>query len=160
MNRRYNAAEYQACCEILREEFDNPAITTDVIVGFPGETEEEFAETERFLKAIHFYEMHIFKYSQRKGTKAAVMPNQIDGNIKDVRSKRLLKLSDENEEEYNQKYIGQEIEVLFEEQKDGEYRGHTKNYILVYCKTDKNLENKLQKVICKKCEKDHIIAEI
>ena len=77
MNRRYNAAEYQACCEILREEFDNPAITTDVIVGFPGETEEEFAETERFLKAIHFYEMHIFKYSRRAGTRAADMPDQV-----------------------------------------------------------------------------------
>ena len=81
MNRRYNAAEYQACCEILREEFDNPAITTDVIVGFPGETEEEFAETERFLKAIHFYEMHIFKYSRRAGTRAADMPDQVpEGN--------------------------------------------------------------------------------
>ena len=90
MNRRYNAAEYQACCEILREEFDNPAITTDVIVGFPGETEEEFAETERFLKAIHFYEMHIFKYSRRAGTRAADMPDQVPEGTKSVRSDILL----------------------------------------------------------------------
>ena len=92
MNRRYNAAEYQACCEILREEFDNPAITTDVIVGFPGETEEEFAETERFLKAIHFYEMHIFKYSRRAGTRAADMPDQVPEGTKSVRSDILLAL--------------------------------------------------------------------
>ena len=160
MNRRYTTEEFENIVNILRKNYKDVILTTDIIVGFPGETEEEFEKTYQFLKRIKFYKMHIFKYSQRKGTKAAVMPNQIDGNIKDVRSKRLLKLSDENEEEYNQKYIGQEIEVLFEEQKDGEYRGHTKNYILVYCKTDKNLENKLQKVICKKCEKDHIIAEI
>ena len=100
MNRRYNAAEYQACCEILREEFDNPAITTDVIVGFPGETEEEFAETERFLKAIHFYEMHIFKYSRRAGTRAADMPDQVPEGTKSVRSDILLALEKQQSLEY------------------------------------------------------------
>ena len=108
MNRRYNAAEYQACCEILREEFDNPAITTDVIVGFPGETEEEFAETERFLKAIHFYEMHIFKYSRRAGTRAADMPDQVPEGTKSVRSDILLALEKQQSLEYRGRFLGTE----------------------------------------------------
>ena len=105
MNRRYNAAEYQACCEILREEFDNPAITTDVIVGFPGETEEEFAETERFLKTIHFYEMHIFKYSRRAGTRAADMPDQVSEGTKSVRSDILLALEKQQSLEYRGRFL-------------------------------------------------------
>ena len=112
MNRRYNAAEYQACCEILREEFDNPAITTDVIVGFPGETEEEFAETERFLKAIHFYEMHIFKYSRRAGTRAADMPDQVPEGTKSVRSDILLALEKQQSLEYRGRFLGTEEEIL------------------------------------------------
>ena len=115
MNRRYNAAEYQACCEILREEFDNPAITTDVIVGFPGETEEEFAETERFLKAIHFYEMHIFKYSRRAGTRAADMPDQVPEGTKSVRSDILLALEKQQSLEYRGRFLGTEEEILLEE---------------------------------------------
>ena len=111
MNRRYNAAEYQACCEILREEFDNPAITTDVIVGFPGETEEEFAETERFLKAIHFYEMHIFKYSRRAGTRAADMPDQVPEGTKSVRSDILLALEKQQSLEYRGRFLGTEEEI-------------------------------------------------
>lgn len=116
MNRRYNAAEYQACCEILREEFDNPAITTDVIVGFPGETEEEFAETERFLKAIHFYEMHIFKYSRRAGTRAADMPDQVPEGTKSVRSDILLALEKQQSLEYRGRFLGTEEEILLENQ--------------------------------------------
>ena len=115
MNRRYNAAEYQACCEILREEFDNPAITTDVIVGFPGETEEEFAETERFLKAIYFYEMHIFKYSRRAGTRAADMPDQVPEGTKSVRSDILLALEKQQSLEYRGRFLGTEEEILLEE---------------------------------------------
>ena len=115
MNRRYNAAEYQACCEILREEFDNPAITTDVIVGFPGETEEEFAETERFLKAIHFYEMHIFKYSRRAGTRAADMPDQVPEGTKSVRSDILLALEKQQSLEYRGRFLGTEQEIRLEE---------------------------------------------
>ena len=114
MNRRYNAAEYQACCEILREEFDNPAITTDVIVGFPGETEEEFAETERFLKAIHFYEMHIFKYSRRAGTRAADMPDQVPEGTKSVRSDILLALEKQQSLEYRGRFLGTEEEILLD----------------------------------------------
>ena len=111
MNRRYNAAEYQACCEILREEFDNPAITTDVIVGFPGETEEEFAETERFLKAIHFYEMHIFKYSRRAGTRAADMPDQVPEGTKSVTAISLLALEKQQSLEYRWRFLGTEEEI-------------------------------------------------
>ena len=104
--------------------------------------------------------MHIFKYSPRKGTKAAVMPNQINGDIKEERSKKLIELSDRNEIEHNKSYIGKNVEVLFEEEKDGMYKGHTQNYIMVHCKSDKNLDNKIVKVICKKAEKELIEGEV
>ena len=104
--------------------------------------------------------MHVFKYSPRKGTKAAVMPNQIAGNIKEERSKKLIELSDKNEMEYNKSYIGKKVEVLFEEEKSETYKGHTQNYILVYCQTDKKIDNKIEKVICKKAEQDHILGEM
>ena len=104
--------------------------------------------------------MHIFKYSQRKGTKAAIMPNQIDGNIKEERSKKLIELSDKNQLEYNQKYCNQKVEVLFEEEKEGIYYGHTENYLLVTCKTTENLENKIKTVTCQKAYTEHIEAEI
>ena len=104
--------------------------------------------------------MHVFKYSPRKGTKAAVMPNQIAGNIKEERSKKLIELSDKNEMEYNKSYIGKKVEVLFEEEKSETYKGHTQNYIMVHCKSDKNLDNKIVKVICKKAEKEHIEGEV
>lgn len=106
MNRRYTIEEFEEGVELLRKAFPDVALTTDIIVGFPGETEEEFNTTYEFLKKIKFYKTHIFKYSQRKGTRAAVMPNQIDGNIKEERSRKLIELSDKNEIEYNKKYIG------------------------------------------------------
>ena len=102
--------------------------------------------------------MHIFKYSPRKGTKAAVMPNQINGDIKEERSKKLIELSDRNEIEHNKSYIGKNVEVLFEEEKDGMYKGHTQNYIMVYCQSKENLDNKIIDVVCEKAEKEHIIA--
>ena len=143
MNRRYTCEEFENGTKLLRKAFPNAALTTDVIVGFPGETDEEFNTTFEFLKKVAFYKMHIFKYSQRKGTKAAVMPNQIDGSIKEQRSKVLLNLSDENEEMYNSEYVGKTVEVLFEE-KDGEFfKGHTSNYIEVWAEGE-DLEN----VIC------------
>ena len=104
--------------------------------------------------------MHIFKYSPRKGTKAAEMKRQIDGKIKEERSQKLIKLSDENQEKYNKKYIGKEIEVLWEEEKKGFYQGHTKNYILTIIKSQENLENKITKVKCVESYYDHIIAEM
>lgn len=161
MNRRYNAAEYQACCEILREEFDNPAITTDVIVGFPGETEEEFAETERFLKAIHFYEMHIFKYSRRAGTRAADMPDQVPEGIKSVRSDILLALEKQQSLEYRGRFLGTEEEILLEEpiEIDGiKYMmGHTRQYVKGAVPYEEGLKNKAVKGIFTKALNEEVL---
>ena len=147
MNRKYNTQEFENCVNILRKYYENPTLTTDIIVGFPGETDEEFEITYKYLEKIKFYKMHIFKYSQRKGTKAAIMPNQVDGSVKEDRSKRLIELSNNNELQYNTKKINTYSEVLFEES-DGEYyKGHTKDYYLVKVKdTGENLENKIVKV--------------
>ena len=155
MNRRYTTEEFRDVTKRLRSKFPNAALTTDIIVGFPGETDEEFNTTYEFLKEIAFYKMHIFKYSQRKGTKAAVMPNQVDGKIKEERSKKLIELSNENEYNYNKKYIGKQVEVLFEE-REGEYlKGHTTNYIVVKHKTDKDdLVNKIAKVTVSEAKQD------
>ena len=155
MNRRYTTEEFRDVTKRLRSKFPSAALTTDIIVGFPGETDDEFNTTYEFLKEIAFYKMHIFKYSQRKGTKAAVMPNQIDGKIKEERSKKLIELSNENEYNYNKKYIGKQVEVLFEE-REGEYlKGHTTNYIVVKHKTDKDdLINKIAKVTVSEAKQD------
>ena len=161
MNRRYNAAEYQACCEILREEFDNPAITTDVIVGFPGETEEEFAETERFLKAIHFYEMHIFKYSRRAGTRAADMPDQVPEGTKSVRSDILLALEKQQSLEYRERFLGTEGEILLEEpiEIDGTkyMMGHTRQYVKGAVPYEEGLKNKTVKGIFTKALNEEVL---
>lgn len=146
MNRKYSCDEFFKVTEILREYFKNVNLTTDIIVGFPGETNEEFESTYEFLSKIKFYKMHIFKYSPREGTLAAKMTNQIDGNIKEERSQKLIELSNKNEREYNEKYIGKSVEVLFEEEKDGLWSGYTKNYVRVFVESDENLENKIQKV--------------
>lgn len=159
MNRRYSTQEFKIGTQLLREKFPEASLTTDIIVGFPGETEAEFNTTYEFLKDIAFYKMHIFKYSQRKGTKAAVMPNQVDGTIKEQRSKRLIELSDENEEKYNSKYVGKTVEVLLEE-KDGEfYKGHTKNYIEVWVK-GANLENKIVNVNIEESKEKKLIGNL
>ena len=133
MNRRYTTEEYEKGCQILRKYFDRPAITTDVIVGFPQETEEEFAQTVEFLKRIHFYEMHVFKYSRRAGTRAADMPGQLTENQKGQRSDVLMKLDQEMSLEYRKSFLGEEKEVLMEEKIviDGtEYLvGHTREYV-------------------------------
>ena len=135
MNRHYTAGEYFQSVEYLRREFDHPAITTDVIVGFPGETEEEFAETKAFLEKIRFYEMHIFKYSKRAGTRAAVMPEQVPDSVKTIRSNVLLNMEKEQSKAFRSRYIGEEAEVLFEENKelDGKWYciGHTADYVKV-----------------------------
>ncbi len=159
MNRRYTTEQFKEIVRLLRNAYEDVNLTTDIIVGFPGETDEEFNKTYQFLKEIKFYKMHVFKYSPRKGTKAAIMPNQISGDIKEKRSRELIELSNENELEYNKNYIGKEMEVLFEEEKEKIYKGHTQNYILVYCQTDKKIDNKIEKVICKKAEQDHILGE-
>ena len=178
MNRRYSIEEFKNIVDLLKKNYEDVNLTTDIIVGFPGETEEEFNKTYEFLKEIKFYKMHIFKYSQRKGTKAAVMSGQIDGNKKEERSRKLIELSDKNEEEYNKKYIGKEVEVLWEEEKEGFYKGHTKNYILAYLKVDndkekygnneikkegereKKLENTIKKAKCIEAKKGHILVQL
>ena len=165
MNRRYTAEEFKEVTQILRKYYPNVSLTTDVIVGFPGETDAEFNETYEFLKDIKFYKMHIFKYSPRKGTKAAVMPNQIDGNIKEERSKKLIELSDEFENMYNKEYVGKEVEVLFEEnhqENDEQYiKGHTTNYIVVKVKNNDDMikENSIQFVRIIGTDKTELIGE-
>ena len=146
MNRKYTTQEFREIVQRLRKYYDDVILTTDVIVGFPGETEEEFNKTFEFLKEIKFYKMHVFPYSKRKGTRAAEMKEQVDGNIKEQRSRILITLSNENQKEYNVSLIGKKVEVLFED-KDGEYyKGHTQNYILVKYKTDEILDNTLRDV--------------
>ena len=156
MNRRYTIEQFTEIVERLRVAYSNVNLTTDIIVGFPGETEEEFNKTYKFLENIKFYKMHIFKYSQRKGTKAAEMPEQISPEEKEKRSKKLIELSDKNEEEYNKKYIGKTVEVLWEEEKQGTYKGHTKNYVLVES-NNKHQENMLEQVVIKEATKHHVI---
>ena len=145
MNRHYTTAEYRTCVENLRKVFSHPAITTDVIVGFPGETEEEFAQTCAFLREIGFYEMHIFKYSKRKGTRAAVMPGQVPGKVQTERSGCLFALEKEQSAQFRRFYVGQTVEVLFEEEKqiDGKhyYIGHTREYVKIAKQTQENLSN-------------------
>ncbi|MDD6795028.1 MAG: tRNA (N(6)-L-threonylcarbamoyladenosine(37)-C(2))-methylthiotransferase MtaB [Clostridiaceae bacterium] len=134
MNRRYSAEEYERIVNVLRENIKDVSITTYVIVGFPGETEEEFNETYEFLKRIKLTKTHIFKYSPRKGTRAADMKGQINGIIKDERSKALIELNNKNEADFTEKYIGKEMDVLLEQpvkNKENTYEGYTRNYIKV-----------------------------
>ena len=160
MNRKYTTNEFLEITEILRKYYKDVILTTDIIVGFPGETEEEFEKTYEFLKKIKFYKTHVFPYSPRKGTIAAKMPNQITGDIKSKRSKKLIELSDINEKNYNDKLIGENVEVLFEEPKWGYIKGHTQNFILVKCKTDENFENQIKKVKIIGAETEAVIGEI
>lgn len=135
MNRHYTPEEYLEGCRILREVFENPAITTDVIVGFPGETEEEFEETREFLKKVHFYEMHIFKYSRRAGTRADRMPDQVPESVKTARSEALLEMERQMSLEYRKSFLGKKCEVLLEEPEViGGKRyvtGHTREYVRI-----------------------------
>jgi len=149
MNRKYTTSEYYDKCVLLREYFHNPAITTDVIVGFPQETEEEFATTYDFLDKVHFAAMHIFKYSRRKGTKADKMSGQVDEALKSSRSSKLLELNKKMSIEYMESYIGGEVTALMEESiiidNEKYYRGYSKEYIMVCVKCDDDLSNKIIK---------------
>ena len=159
MNRKYTTSEFEEIVQRLRKYYNDVILTTDIIVGFPGETEEDFETTYNYLKKINFYKMHVFPYSPRKGTVAAKMPDQIQGDVKERRSKKLIELSNENQKQYNQNLIGKDVEVLFEEKnKEGYYKGHTQNYILVEYKTDEELENKIVKVNIKKAEVEYVIG--
>lgn len=147
MNRKYSAEEYYDKVCILRRYFNNPAVTTDVIVGFPGETEEEFEETKDFLQKTGFYEMHIFKYSKRKGTPAAVMEGQVPEAVKALRSNELLELEKQMSGRYREAFLHKETEVLFEEEKVIGGRkcqiGHTREYIRAAFETGQNLSGQI-----------------
>lgn len=148
MNRRYTTGEYLEKVEILRKYFDRPAVTTDIIVGFPGETEAEFAATEDFLTKVHFYEMHIFKYSKRQGTRAAAMDGQVPDQVKSERSGRLMRLARHMSQEYRESFAGEKAEVLYEEAKilNGEVyqTGHTVRYIKIGKKSQEELRNRIR----------------
>lgn len=150
MNRRYTSEEYYEKCELLRKYFDNPALTTDIIVGFPGETEEEFEKSKAFVDKVDFYETHVFKYSKRQGTKAAVMENQVPEQIKTQRSNILLELDAQKREKYESNFVGKDVEVLMEEsvQINGEtfQVGHTKEYVKIALQTEENLQNQVTNV--------------
>lgn len=149
MNRKYTIEEFKKIVNLLRNNIPDVALTTDVIVGFPGETDEEFAQTLEFLSNVKFSKMHVFKYSKRQGTPAATYPNQVSEEKKENRSNILLKMSDENEKKFAEQYIGKEIEVLFE----NEIEGHTTNYIKVIRENKSELAG-IKKVVPKKWEKD------
>ncbi len=147
MNRRYTSSEYYEKVQILREYFQNPAVTTDVIVGFPGESEEEFAACAQFVERVNFYEMHIFKYSRRRGTPAAGMPGQIDEKTKAQRSARLFAIGQRASKQYRESFLGQEVSVLLEEGKTiGGVRymvGHTREYVKAALLTTREMGNVL-----------------
>lgn len=149
MNRKYTAEEYMESCRILRKYFENPALTTDVIVGFPQETEEEFEESRSFIRQVGFYETHIFKYSRRKGTRADRMEGQIPEQEKTRRSHVLIELGEKKKTAYMESFLGKEAEVLFEEtaelQGETYWIGHTREYIKAGVKSGENLENCIKK---------------
>jgi len=170
MNRKYTSSEYLEKCNILRKYFVLPAITTDIIVGFPSETNEEFEQTKEFVKKVAFSDVHIFKYSMRKGTKAAQMDEQIADTVKTARSNRLIVIGKQLKDEYEQQFIGNEQWVLFEEKvtlldiEDGQEKeywiGHNERYIKIACMVknkDENKHNCLEKVLLTKKREDGII---
>ncbi|MBQ2835219.1 MAG: tRNA (N(6)-L-threonylcarbamoyladenosine(37)-C(2))-methylthiotransferase MtaB [Clostridia bacterium] len=162
MNRKYTTIDVAEIIGRLRRYYNDVILTTDIIVGFPGETDEEFNQTYEFLQQAKLYKMHVFQYSPRKGTRAASMPNQVDGNVKEARSKKLIELSNKNQLEYNENLVGQEVEVLFEDKDIANgityYKGHTQNYILVKYKTDEELENTLKVVKVLESENEYVKA--
>ena len=169
MNRKYTCGEYMEKCELLRKVYKNPAITTDVIVGFPGETEEEFECTRKYLEDINLYEMHIFKYSQRKGTPAATMPNQVDPSVKNSRSDVLLAISEHNKHAYQDLFVGTTVKALVEElvEKNGEeyMRGHTERYMDVHISTEgitdpQSFKNRIVEVMYEKTTAGEYVGKI
>ena len=161
MNRHYTTEEYAAGCDILRRYFDNPAITTDVIVGFPGETEEEFEATKAFLERVGFYEMHIFKYSRRAGTRADRMPEQVPEQIKNVRSEALLLLEKQMSKAYRENFLGKKKTVLLEEKTEIGGRaymiGHTMEYVKAVVPYADDLKNKMTEGVLKEALNDEVL---
>ena len=160
MNRKYLTKDVEEKTNILREKYADLVLTADVIVGFPGETEDEFEKTYKFLKKLEPYKIHTFKYSKRRGTVAEKMDKQISPQIKDERSKKIIELSDEMQQEYNNKNLNNVVEVLFEEKEGDYYKGHTKNYMMIYVKSNDNLNNQIRRVKIEKIEDDKIIGKL
>ena len=160
MNRKYSSSEYREKVEIIRKYMPSAGITTDVIVGFPGETEEDFEETYNFVKDIGFSRIHVFKYSPREGTPASRYENQIHGATKNYRSERLIKLGDNLMRDFSSRYIAKNLEVLFEEEKAGYHEGYTSNYIRVKAFSDKNLVGQVVKLDIVNYENDYLVGEI
>lgn len=160
MNRKYTTEEFKQSTLLLRKYFPNVLLTTDIIVGFPGETKEEFDKTYEFLKTIKFYRMHVFKYSKRTGTKACEMENQVPEKEKEERSRKLINLSDETEREYEESYIDREIDVLFEEEEGNFLKGHTANYMMIYVKKDECIKKLLNAVKIQKRENEKLIGNV
>ena len=150
MNRRYTSAEYYEKCQILRKYFDHPALTTDVIVGFPGETEEEFRQSMEFVDKVDFYETHIFKYSRREGTKAAAMEGQVSEQVKAQRSALMISLGERKRKAYEESFVGKDVEVLVEEPAiiggKAVQTGHTKEYIKIALEQEEDLRNQIVKI--------------
>ena len=160
MNRRYTSEEFAVVTKLLRQTYCDVILTADIIVGFPGETKEEFETTYEFLKEVKFYKIHVFKYSRRSGTKAAVMPNQISPEIQEERSRKIIELSKSIQEEYNKAYIGKTVKVLFEEKQEDYFKGHTDNYLHVFVKSMDNLENKIVDVTIENIDKDNLYGKL
>lgn len=162
MNRRYTAAQYEEIVNLLKDKMENISITTDIIVGFPGETDEEFAQTYKFLERIKLSKLHVFKYSPRKGTKAELMENQVDGNKKEERSKALIELTKRYENDFAKAHIGKTLEVLFEmaSKEEGVHEGYTRNYLKVEVHSDKNIRGQLLNVKIVDTKEDMAIGEI
>lgn len=160
MNRKYLAEEYKEKVQIIRKYMPNAGITTDIIVGFPGETIEEFQETVNFVKDINFSRIHVFKYSVREGTKAAEMDNQIPENIKSLRSKELINLGDQLEDEFMKKFIGNKISVLFETEDNNLYEGYTSNYLKALVTCNDNIKNKMIEVRVIDIKNDCLLCDV
>lgn len=160
MNRKYDTARFLESVELLRKSFDRPAVTTDMIVGFPGETEAEFTRSLDFIRRCAFAAMHIFPYSKRPGTPAAAMPGQLTGAVKEERVRRASEIAAQMEADYLGQFVGQREQVLFEEERDGLWRGHTSRYCQVAASGEENLHNRLRNVQITSVEKDCLLGEL
>ncbi len=159
MNRKYTAKEYKEAIKRLRNAFNNPAITTDIITGFPGETEEDFKSCVNFVKELEFSEVHVFPFSPREGTKAFDMDGQVEKSVREERARVMIDVAKRLHEKYIASFVGKTVEVLFEQKVSGdEYEGHMTNYIKVRVKSNRDLTHKIIKVKLEKCEKSIVFG--
>lgn len=158
MNRKYTSAEYLEKVELIRKYYPRAGITTDIIVGFPGETDEEFQETLEFVNKVRFSRVHVFKYSRRDGTPAAARPDQVKDDVKVERSKSLIDLSEKLRYNYESSFIGENVEVLFEKSVDGRFKGHSKSYMEIIVGSEENLKNQLVDVRIQEVTEDGLIG--